>query len=88
MRKHKYIEDGYIIQIGEGGGGVEIGDEEYAHIMEAIQNRPTPPEGYDYRLKADLTWELCTAEPAREADMDDEITGDEALNIIMGGEDI
>lgn len=84
MRYNKTLKNGYIMAVGTGGGGIEITSEEYAQIMNVIQNRPTPPEGYDYRLKEDLTWEqyeLPIVDPVEE-----EISDSEALAIILGGE--
>lgn len=83
MRYNKVIEYGYIIAIGTGAGGIEITAEEYCQFMDIIRNRPTPPEGYDYRLRDDLTWEeyeLPIIDPVEE-----EISDSEALNIILGG---
>lgn len=80
MRYYKLIEDGYVTAIGTGAGGVEILVDEYATILTTIQNKPTAEEGYDYRLKEDLTWELVEVpivEPT-----DDEISGDELLDMI------
>lgn len=84
--KNAYIEDGYILSVQIGGGGTPITDEEYNAIIEAIQNRPNSPEGYSYRLKTDLTWELCELPPEPEPDPDAEISDSEALAIITGGE--
>lgn len=84
MRYYKKIIDGYIIIIGKGFGGTEITAEEYAELNALIDNRPTPPEGYDYRLRDDLTWEeyqLPIIDPVEE-----EISDSEALAIILGGE--
>lgn len=36
--------------------GKEITEEKYAQIMEIIRNKPHK-DGYDYRLREDLTWE-------------------------------
>lgn len=85
MRYYKIIESDTIPAIGTGYGGAEITPEEYAQIMLAIQNRPEPPEGYDYRLKTDLTWEEY-ALPETEPEADSEISDSEALAIILGGE--
>lgn len=85
MRYYKTIESDYILAIGTGYGGIEITPEEYAQIMAAIQNRPEPPQGYDYRLKTDLTWEQY-ALPDPEPETDGEISDSEALAIILGGE--
>lgn len=77
-------ENGYILSVQKGGAGShEITEAEYNIILEAIQNRPEAPEGYDYRLKSDLTWEMYEL-PA--PDPDPEISEEEALEIILGGE--
>ena len=52
--------------------------------MAIIQNRPTA-EGKGYRLKTDLTWEEYDLPPVPEPSDDDEISTDEALNILLGG---
>lgn len=54
---YKQITDGYLWAVGENMGGTEITEAEYNTILETIHNKPIPPDGYDYRLKADLTWE-------------------------------
>lgn len=84
-RKFKQITDGYLHCIGEGEGGIEISDGEYAELMAIIVARPTPAEGYDYRLRADGTWEEYVPEPEPEPDPDAEIGSMEALEIITGG---
>ena len=38
--------------------GAEITEAEYNHIKSIIDNRPTAPDGYGYRLTAELEWEL------------------------------
>lgn len=57
MKYTKYIVDGYILAVGNGGMGIEISEEEYEHIMTVIHNKPTPTESMDYRLTTELTWE-------------------------------
>lgn len=84
LRYYKIVDGGYITQIGTGMGYLEISAEEYALIKEMTKNRPTPPEGYDYRLREDLTWEeyeLPIVDPVEE-----EISDEEALAIILGGD--
>lgn len=66
----KIIEDGYITLVGTGGGDGEITREEYETILSVIHNRPTAQPGYTYKLRTDLTWELCEAPPAPEEDME------------------
>lgn len=63
--------------------GVEITAEEYEKIREIIQNRPTAPEGYAYRLTDALEWELY--ELPEDEEEDPELTDAEALEIILGG---
>lgn len=55
----RVIEDGYIVLIGTGSGVDEISQEEYETILSVIHNRPTAEPGYTYKLRTDLTWELC-----------------------------
>lgn len=87
MRHYKQIENESILAIGTGYGGIGITPEEYAQIMAAIQNRPEAPQGYDYRLKTDLTWEqYALPDPEPETETDGEISDSEALAIILGGE--
>lgn len=83
MRYYKNIDGDYLASIGTGTGGEEITQEEYESILSIIHNRPTPEPGNMYLLRTDLTWELTEA-PA--VDDDPDITADEALNIILGGE--
>lgn len=84
MRYNKQTSNNYILAIGTGYGGTEITEAEYNEIMAIIQNHPTA-EGKGYRLKADLTWEKYDLPPVPEPSDDDEISTDEALNILLGG---
>ena len=71
---YKSLEDDFILGVGIGKGGTEINQTEYRAIMTAIQNRPIPPEGYRYRLRNDLTWELHEALPIPEVEKEAEET--------------
>jgi hypothetical protein len=51
--------------------GKEITKAEYNEILSMLRNRPTAPEGYGYRLTADLVWELYELPP-------EEVTDEEA----------
>ena len=62
--------------------GEEITETKYNEILSMLRNRPTAPDGFAYRLTRDLEWELYEA-PVEE---EPELTADEALNIILGGE--
>ena len=82
MRYYKTLLDGYIISIGDGPNGVEITEQEYNDILDAITNVPTSPSGFSYRLKNDLSWELVEHDPP---DPDPELDGDDVLEILLGG---
>lgn len=62
--------------------GEEITETQYNEILSMLRNRPTAPDGFAYRLTAELEWELYEA-PVEE---EPELTADEALEIILGGE--
>ena len=85
MRYNKHISGDDLIAIGTGVGGIEITETEYNEIMAIIQNHPTA-EGKGYRLKTDLTWEEYDLPPEPEPSDEDEISAEEALDIILGGE--
>lgn len=57
MRYYKTVDIDFIVSVGTGSGGVEITEQEYAEVLAVIRNKPTARDGYDYRLKTDLTWE-------------------------------
>ena len=82
-RYYKQTDSMYILAVGVGVGGIEISADEYSEILSVIQNRPTA-EGKGYRLKADLTWEEYDLPPVPEPSDDDEISNDEAINILLG----
>ena len=84
MKYNKQVSNGYIYAIGTGPGGVEITEDEYNAIMDVIRNRPAA-EGKGYRLKTDLTWEEYDLPTEPELSDDDEVSTDEALNILLGG---
>lgn len=49
------IDNGYIVAYQSEGEH----DAEYTEAIKVMESRPTPPQGYDYRLRADnLEWEL------------------------------
>lgn len=54
----KNTENGYIISLLKGDVGGNITEEEYNEILSVIRTKPTAPEGFDYRLREDLSWEL------------------------------
>lgn len=80
MKLYKYVSDGYIVSVGSGGMGDEITESEYNEIMTAISNKPHR-DGYDYRLKTDLTWEEYES-PTPEPDPTEEVSGDEVLDAL------
>lgn len=59
------IIDGYIVAYQSQGDD----DKDYQEAIKIMESRPTPPQGYDYRLKADdLTWELYELPIAEEGE--------------------
>jgi hypothetical protein len=77
--------NGYIIMLSRDAGDIEITESEYNAIRETVRNKPAPPEGYDYRLKDDLSWELYALPESDPADNDPELSAEEALEIIVNG---
>lgn len=63
MKYYKNIDNGFIASISSGAGETEITESEYNEIMTVIQNAPTAPDGYAYKLRTDLTWELVEIPP-------------------------
>ena len=51
--------------------GKEITEAEYNEILSMLRKPPTAPDGYGYRLTADLVWELYELPP-------EEVTDEEA----------
>lgn len=69
----KIVFDGYIAAVTTGSGTEQITESEYNEILSIIHNRPSAPDGFTYKLKADtLTWELV--ELPEPIDTDDEAT--------------
>ena len=54
-------EDGYIHGVVEGvsAENANCTEEEYIHIKGVLENAPTAQDGYYYRLKENIQWELC-----------------------------
>lgn len=66
MRYRIFTNDGYIISIQHNAENGDTTEEEYQRIMDAIQNKPIAPKGYDYRLTVGLEWELYNTQSAVE----------------------
>lgn len=84
MRYYKIVDGDYLLAVGTGNGGEEITEAEYSNIVDMIRSGPTAQEGYGYRLKSDLTWELYEL-PVTAEETDPELTAEEAIDIIVGG---
>lgn len=70
----KYINDSYIVGVGTGAGaGDEITEDEYNTILDKINNRPTAPDGFTYRLTTALEWELCELPPIENNEDSEEV---------------
>lgn len=54
-------EDGYIHGVVEGVSQAHSNctEEEYNHIKGILEDSPSAPDGFYYRLKENLEWELC-----------------------------
>lgn len=87
MRYYKTIGNGYILSIGTGNGGTEITEQEYAEILDVIRNKPTARDGYDYRLKTDLTWEEYELPPVEPEPLTDEESLTRYANELTGAND-
>lgn len=58
------LHNGYIIAVTDVG---DMTQAEYAAAVSALHSKPTgAPDGYAYRLRTDLTWELGELPPAPE----------------------
>lgn len=68
--------------IGSSDGDVqnEITESEYNEIVSVIQNKPSR-EGYDYKLKSDLTWEEY---PVTSPEPDEDVSADEIEEALEG----
>jgi len=83
----KIVIDGYIAAL-TNGGGTEITESEYNTIMQKIQNKPTDPEGYTYKLRADnLEWELVELPPVEPEPLTDEEALTRYANSLTGASD-
>lgn len=76
--------DGYVASYGTSTAEVQrsISAERFEMIAGKIRQKPTAPDGYTYKLRADtLEWELVELPPMPEP----ELTDEEALEILLGG---
>lgn len=77
----KVVLDGFIGAVVI-GGGTAIPETEYNEILDKIHNKPLAPDGYTYRLTEGLEWVLVELPPIPE----DDVSADEAMEILFGGE--
>jgi hypothetical protein len=82
MKFTKIVIGGYILGLAVADKGIEITEQEYRELTDIFHAMPVR-EGYAYRLREDLTWEEYPAEP----EPVDEISNEEALEILLGGGD-
>ena len=57
----------------------EIAEEEYNALLEIIRTKPKAADGYNYKFKADLTWELYELP---HVDVHDDVTDEEFMRMI------
>ena len=77
---YKIIDNGYIQAIGTGSPpptGEVIDRAEFNYLLEAMQSRPIPDDGSDFRLATDLMWEQYEL-PAVDGP-DEEVTEDDYI---------
>lgn len=56
------IDRGVVLGVGMAEHvGEEITENQYNEILSMLSNRPTAPDGFAYRLTAELEWELYEA---------------------------
>lgn len=69
MFYRKNVEDGYIHSVAAGvsAENSNIAEGEYNQIKTIIENQPTAPDGFYYRLTESLEWELCEMDAIEEA---------------------
>ena len=72
-----FTQNGYIFSIVKDPHG-NVTDEECQSIVAALRDRPTAPEGYDYRLTTSPEGELYRL-PAPEREDDEEATESDYL---------
>ena len=59
VKYYAVVENNYVFCVSANKFGDIISEDMYAKISNAIKNKPTPPNDFAYRLKADtLEWEL------------------------------
>ena len=88
MRYYKLNIDGYLVSVGTGTGGTEITESEYSTIMQKIQTKPTDPNGYAYKLRADnLEWELVELPPVEPEPITEEEALTRCANSLTGASD-
>lgn len=54
----KNTENGYIVSVVSGVSKGNISESEYLNIRALISDAPEAPDGFGYRLREDLEWEL------------------------------
>ena len=81
-RWYRRDEDGYLVAVGVGGtDGEEITEKEYNAIRAVLAEKPTPPAGYDFRLREDLEWQMYLLP---EEDGEESLDPARALELICG----
>ena len=88
MKFYKQIQDEFVMAVGTNIGGTEITESEYNSIMQKIQTKPTDPEDFQYKLRADnLEWELVELPPVEPEPLTDEGALTRYANELTGAND-
>lgn len=84
---YKIVIDNYIVALSN-ERDIKIAESEYGTIMQKIQNKPTAPDGYSYKLRDDnLEWELVKLSPIEPEPPTDEEAITRYSNELTGEQD-
>lgn len=85
MKYYKNIDEDYLQSVSIGTGQIEVTQEEFENLLSIIRTKPMDIGRKIWRLSVNLTWEPHELPPEPEPSDEDEISTDEALNILLGG---
>jgi hypothetical protein len=69
MMYKKVVKDGYILGVGKVTAGGNIDEKEYNHLADIFHSVPETPDGFQYCLRVDETWELVKKDPDAPIDL-------------------
>ena len=85
MRYFAIKEQGIVLGVGIAQhSGEEITETQYNEILSMLSNRPTAPDGFAYRLTAEVEWELYELPILEEPQLTETEEKALAYDILMG----